>query len=736
MTAGSPPPSSPTVAPDDEDRYHVGASSAADAGEVHVLKHDDTFAVLGRAGDISGASGGKEGLYAGGTRFLSLLRLRVQGQRPLVLSSGVLADNILFCVDLTNPDLHDEEQRLVVPHGTIHLARSKFVRGNTYFERLIFANYHQSAIQVDVSLELACDFRDVFEVRGTTRAARGELLSPAVEGDRVTHAYRGLDGVVRRTHIELAPAPARLDARRATWSLQLGGRQKHHIDLRIECDVASSPPAARRESGGYDVALGRRQGGVARAHADQCQIVTSNDDFNDWLRRSEADLRMLITTTPDGPYPYAGVPWFSTPFGRDAIWTALEVLWVRPEVAGGVLRFLSRHQAQTVDADADAEPGKIIHEMRSGEMAALREIPFGRYYGSIDSTPLYLMLAAGYHRATGDRALIESVWPNLMAALSWMETFGDPDADGFIEYGRRSKDGLVQQGWKDSNDSVFHQDGALAQGPIALCEVQGYAYAAVHGMAALARALGHDAVAARCEQVAAALRARFDAAFFCEDIGTYALALDMQKRPCRVRASNAGHCLYTGIASPARAASVRRVLMSDEMFSGWGIRTLACNEHRYNPMSYHNGSIWPHDNAIIAAGLAAYGHKDAAAQVLGALFEATMGMRLKRLPELFCGFPRDAGQEPTRYPVACSPQAWAAGAVFMLLAAVLGLEVDALNGRMVFRNPFLPRFLERVEIRGLHVGEARLDVRLQRHDDDVGVTVMGKRGAVEVVSIK
>ena len=735
MTDGSPPPSSPSAAPDDEDRYHVGASSAADASEVHVLKHDDTFAVLGRSGDISSASGGKEGLYAGGTRFVSLLRLRVQGQRPLVLSSSVLSDNILFCVDLTNPDLYDEEQRLVVPHGTVHLARSKFVRGTTYFERLTFANYHQSPVQVDVNLDLACDFRDVFEVRGTTRAARGELLAPVVDGDRVTHAYRGLDGVIRRTHIQLEPAPARLEARRATWSLQLGGRQKHHIDLRIECDVASTP-AAPRETGGYDVALGRGKASVAAAQADLCQVVTSNDDFNDWLRRSEADLRMLVTTTPDGPYPYAGVPWFSTPFGRDAIWTALEVLWVRPDIAGGVLRFLSRHQAQTIDAAADAEPGKIIHEMRSGEMAALHEIPFGRYYGSIDSTPLYLMLAASYHRATGDRALIESVWPNLMEALAWMETFGDPDGDGFIEYGRRSKDGLVQQGWKDSNDSVFHQDGALAQGPIALCEVQGYAYAAVRGMATLARALGHPGVVARCEQMATALRSRFDAAFFCEDIGTYALALDMHKQPCRVRSSNAGHCLYTGIAARERAASVRNVLMSEEMFSGWGIRTLACNEHRYNPMSYHNGSIWPHDNAIIAAGLAAYGHKDAAAQVLGALFEATLSMRLKRLPELFCGFARDPGQEPTRYPVACSPQAWAAGAVFMLLTAVLGLEVDAVDRRVVFRNALLPRFLDRVEIRGLHVGEARLDIRLQRHDDDVGVTVMGKRGAVEVMSIK
>jgi len=719
---------------EDDNRYFVAASGAV-ATETHVLKHEDMFVVMDHHGDI--LDGGKEGVYAGGTRFVSLLRLRVHGKRPLVLSSNVLADNVLLRVDLTNPDLSDEEGRLVVPHGVVHIARSKFLENDTYFERLSFANYGQATVRLDLSLDFSCDFRDVFEVRGTSRAARGEALPPLIDGGHLTRRYRGLDGVLRETHFDFSPVPVRFDARRAFWSLEISGKRTEQIDLWVRCVAAAHRPSPMGVVRPFDAALAQAKGQVTRAESDICHINTSNKDFNDWLRRSEEDLRMLLTTTVDGCYPYAGVPWFSTPFGRDGIWTALETLWLRPAIGAGVLRFLSRHQATTFDPAADAEPGKIIHEMRWGEMATLHEIPFGHYYGSIDSTPLYLMLAAGYYRTTGDRALIEDIWPNLMAALAWIENHGDIDGDGFVEYGRRSKDGLIQQGWKDSNDSVFHRDGSLAQGPIALAEVQGYAYAALRGMAGLAHAVGQPNTAESCERAAASLRARFDAAFFCEEIGTYALALDMHKQRCCVRSSNAGHCLYTGIALPERAASVSQVLMSEGMFSGWGIRTIASDEHRYNPMSYHNGSIWPHDNAIVAAGMGAYGYKVYAAQVLGALFDATVSMRLKRLPELFCGFARYPSQdEPTRYPVACSPQAWAAGAVFMLLTAVLGVEVDALQRRLVFRHACLPPFLDRVEILGLRVGDAGLDLQLQRHADDVGLTVMRKRGTVEVLSIK
>lgn len=721
---------------EDDDRYHVVASASLTPGGTHTLKHGDLFVLVDRFGDIHPASL-EQGLYFGGTRFVSRLRLKLARQRPLLLSSSVAEDNLLLQVDMTNPDLAAQPPHSLVPYGTVHLARSKFLRDGRCFERVLLSNYGEQAVEVELWLEFAADFVDIFEVRGTHRPARGRLLPPELAGSRATLSYHGLDGFVRKTCFEFAPRPDRLEAGLAVFDVQLESKQTREIQVWIECQVAArqveAPPPQFTP---FDAALSQAVH-ASRVHdANSCEVDTSNQQFNEWLSRSRSDLQMLVTETPQGPYPYAGVPWFSTPFGRDGIWTALEVLWIQPEIAGGVLRFLSAYQATEEDPALDAQPGKILHEMRAGEMAALREIPFGRYYGSIDSTPLYLLLAARYYEATADRALIEAIWPNLLAAVAWLEKFGDSDGDGFVEYGRMSKDGLVQQGWKDSNDSVFHRDGTAANGPIALAEVQGYAYAALSGMAGLALALGESALHAKWESSARSLRNRFDEHFWCSELSTYALALDDRKLPCRVRTSNAGHCLYTGIALPERAAALAVQLMTPEMFSGWGIRTLASSEQRYNPMSYHNGSIWPHDNAIVATGLAASGHKHVAARVLGSLFEVSSLMRLSRLPELFCGFPRESGQGPTLYPVACSPQAWASGAVFMLLQAVIGLEVDALERRVVLRHAFLPPFLDEVRIRELQVGDARVDLRLLRSAEDVAVTVTRKMGRVEVVAVQ
>jgi glycogen debranching enzyme len=451
---------------------------------------------------------------------------------------------------------------------------------------------------------------------------------------------------------------------------------------------------------------------------------------NAWLRRSASDLAMLSTQLPTGPFPYAGVPWYSTTFGRDGILTARELLWVDPRPARGVLAFLAQTQARGADPSRDAEEGKILHEARKCEMAATREVPFGRYYGSVDSTPLFVGLCGAYWKRTGDLAFIAALWPHVLAALRWID--GNADADGFVRYARRSSDGLVQQGWKDSHDSVFHADGRMAEPPIALCEVQGYVYEARLLAAQLAEAMGDRALARRLQDQAEALRQAFQARFWSEGLGLYAIALDGPGERCEVATSNAGHAMWSGIAAPQHAARMAERYLEPDFFSGWGIRTVAQGQARYNPMSYHNGSIWPHDNALVAAGMALYGHTLPALQVFTGLFDASVHFSQHRLPELFCGFSRRASEGPTLYPVACSPQAWASAGVFALLQACLGLRIDAARGEIALHAPRLPDFIDAMEIRQMGVGPHTADLSLQRYGQHVGIDVARKLGEINV----
>lgn len=712
------------------DQYYILATSSRADERARVLKHDDTFAIFDHYGDIQPFGLREQGIYFQDTRYLSSLELRLDDERPLLLSSTITEDNDLFAVDLTNPDLL--RSGVLLPRDVLHLFRAKFLWQGACYERLRITHYGLAPAQVALSLRFEADFADIFEVRGTRRARRGRRLPAEVAGgETLAFAYEGLDGVVRRTRIRLAPPPAAVVGDRVRWDLRLAPGETTTLYVTIGCEVA---PAERRVVG-YETARAEATGVLEAGKRSHPHVYSTNEQFNDWTTRSMADVHMMLTSTPFGPYPYAGVPWFSTAFGRDGILTALELLWLWPEVARGVIRFLAAHQAVESIPEQDAQPGKILHEMRGGEMAALGEVPFGRYYGSVDATPLFVVLAGAYYARTGDLATIDAAWDAIERALQWIDRWGDADGDGFVEYARMTPQGLAQQGWKDSQDSVFHADGSLAPPPIALCEVQGYVYAARRAAARLAAARG-DAVRARALSAQARrLRKAFERAFWCEDLGTYALALDGAKQACRVRTSNAGHLLFTGMADAARAVRVADGFFDEPFFSGWGIRTLAATEPRYNPMSYHNGSVWPHDNAIVAAGFARYGLTGHAVRLLKGLFDASLFMDLHRMPELFCGFPRRAGQGPTLYPVACAPQAWSAAAVFLLLQASLGLSIDAPRGEIRLTGARLPDFLDAITISNLHVGASSFDLQFERHEQEVVTRVLRRSGDVRILSI-
>ena len=710
------------------DKWYVSATSARTEESPQVLKQDETFVLFDHFGDVQVAGPGEQGLYDEDTRYLSYQELLVDGVRPLYLGSTVKENNSLLIVELMNPDL-TRGGEVRVSKGTVHIFRAKLLWKAACYEHIRLTNHGRETVELTLAITFDADFIDLFEVRGMVREQRGDRLPSKVETDQAELRYLGRDARLRSTRLSFSPTPTALNEQQATFDVHLDPGAEQHLYCTVACIGGGQEAPARLT---YEEALKRNDAARKEVRSDCCTIETSNPLVNLWISRSVSDLAMLTTALATGPYPYAGVPWYSTTFGRDGILTARACLWVDPSLARGVLEFLAATQATEPDPQRDAEPGKILHEARRSEMARTGEIPFGRYYGTVDATPLFIALAGAYHRRTGDLDFIRRIWPQVRLALDWIDRYGDLDGDGFVEYARRSNEGLVQQGWKDSHDSIFHADGRLADAPIALCEVQGYVYEAKLMAAELAHHLDDAGLSARLRDEADLLRQRFAKAFWSEELGMYAIALDGDKRPCRVASSNAGHALWTGIAPPGHARRIVERLMADDFFRGWGIRTVAAGEARYNPMSYHNGSVWPHDNALIAAGMARYGHTDEALRVLAALFDASLHFDGHRLPELFCGFARRPSEGPTLYPVACSPQAWASAAVFGMLQAVLGLDFHPGGPEISLRSPRLPEFIQWMRVNHLGVGQHTADLLLQRYRNNVGIEVMRKQGDIEV----
>ncbi len=707
-------------------QYYIAAGSSPSEDRTRVLKYGKTFAVFNRYGDIEPLGLGEHGIFYQGTRHVSELVLSAWESRPLLLSSTVKSDNFVFVADLANVDIL-ETQQVTIPRGTLHMVRSRFLWQGVAYEELKMVNYGLATLEIPFRILIGADFADIFEVRGTRRERRGRRLDDEFTNSSILMRYEGLDHIERQTRVECDPAPAQIKSSELRFETSIDPGKSALFHFSVACN-----PDPKRHAIGYARAMGGAETELRADSANLSEISSSNDRLSRWIKRSIADVEMMTMGNPEKNYPYAGVPWFSTVFGRDGIITALEMLWLAPSTAKGVLQYLASTQATEINLEAEAQPGKILHETRRGEMANLGEVPFGRYYGSIDSTPLFVMLAGAYLDCTGDREFLENLRPHVDLALEWIDRYGDVDRDGFVEYQRHGDKGLVQQGWKDSNDSVFHADGQIADPPIALCEVQGYVYAAKIAAARIFADLGDQQRQTALEDQAAELRDHFEEAFWCDELSTYALALDGKKKPCRVRTSNAGQCLYTGIADPKRAQLVAHTLVGSDFFSGWGVRTVACHEARYNPLSYHNGSVWPHDNALIAAGMARYGQREFAGQILMGLLDLSSAVELHRLPELICGVDRRPGQGPTLYPVACSPQAWAAGSVFMLLQACLGVSVDCRQKVIRFERPYLPEGIPQLWMRNLQIGDARLHLFLERAAGTVHVEAIEKQGQIEI----
>jgi glycogen debranching enzyme len=705
----------------DADVPHLVVTADVQSAErTHSLKQDDCFALFNEIGDIDAEARSEAGLYRAGVRHLSRFTLTVAGQRPLLLSANPRDDNVLLTVNLTNPDVRGDAGRIILPRGTLHITRSRFILAGVFHEMIRVRNFALSTVAVELVVRFGCDFENIIDVRAQRRVDAGRARFERLERDSVVQGYLGADELVRETVVDCHTAPDSISADALRYRLQIGSRGEKTIALAIGCRSATQPVQIST----YARSLNAAEEKARTDGRPACQVDSSDAAFNSWMQRATADIGMMLTTTPHGRVPAAGLPWLDAIFGRDAIVVALQTLWCWPDIARNVLRFLAATQSTDSFAASGAEPGKILNEARGGDIPP-------NYFG-VDTTPLFVYLAGAYYARTADLDFIGELWPAISQALTWMDVYGDVDGDGFVE--SRQRGGSAPQfAWKSSPDSVFHADGSIAEGPVALCEVQGYVYGAKLGAARIARSLGEMPRAIALVEAAQALQARFNTAYWCQDIESFALALDGNKQPCRVRTSNPGHCLFTGIAHAERGRQIIAGFGDEQMFSGWGVRTVAESELRFNPMAYHNGSVWPHDNSLLAAGAARYDDKAFALRILNAQFEAAKNFDLLRLPELFCGFRRRGRELPLLSPVACSPQSVAAGATFLLLQSVLGITIDALDRQIVLAHPVMPEGFEEIRVRNLSVGEASVDFTVRRHGGSVSASVERREGKLDLV---
>jgi glycogen debranching enzyme len=692
------------------------------------INHGNTFLVAELDGSITDAT--DQGLFSSDTRYISRYQLYVDGYRWTLLNSGAIS----YCASrayLTNPLV--ETRRGSIAEGVLGLSVGRSA-GEGIHEDIDIRNYGQERASFNLELLIRSDFADIFEVKEKKFVRKGHIETVwSPERQELANCYSHEDFhrslLVR---IKRCPTKAGYGNGRINFAVVLEPGESWHSCWFFHVVEGGRPRSVPR-SCISDNAKSSATRDLDRWKEATTQITTSNEDFYRLYRQSVEDMAALRLKEGDKQEVLiaAGVPWFVTIFGRDSLIVSLQNMMVYPEFARGTLEILAKLQATETDDYRDAEPGKIPHELRSGELAHFKLIPHTPYYGTADATILYLITLHEAWKWLGDDLLFPHYKDVAMKCLKWIDRYGDRDGDGFQEYQTRSKQGYENMGWKDAGDSVMYPDGSPVKGPKALCELQGYVYDAKLRVAEGAEHLGDGELADRLRSEAAQLQERFEAQFWCEEIGYYAYALDGDKKPVKTVASNAGHLLWSGIVRPERAARVVQKLLEPDMWSGWGIRTLSEQNPAFNPFSYQNGSVWPHDNGIIAMGFRRYGFAEEAARIARDISEAASYFMYYRLPELYAGMKRELGSFPVQYLGANVPQAWAAGSVFHLLRAMLGLEADAQKKTLTIA-PALPDWLRDITLRKLRVGKATVDIRFWREGEVSWHEVLGVEGELNV----
>jgi glycogen debranching enzyme len=713
------------------------------------LVRGKTFFTTNHKGNLMPPGAPHVGLFCQDTRYLSQMELRINGHPPVVLSSsteGAYAARIESTVKGTL-----QGEGLDLPVNTIYVHREQLLQKDVLYDVIFLENFHYERAKLLIEITYDADFMDIFQVRGIVRGKSGQYYAPVTTEDRISFVYEGLDQCVRSTTVCFSPNPSSIENKTARWELELEPLSKARIAATVHAhaepqrnglwaikDVAEHSGEALAQVVQRDKLreLLRSLRGEFDHWLSECTRFRSDDEiFDTMLETSTADFYALQIPDKAGTAVAAGVPWFAAIFGRDSLIASFQSLVLNPSLARGTLRVLASHQGREVRADRDEEPGKILHEMRSGEMTATGEIAFGLNYGSVDATPLFLILLSEYYRWTGDQNLVRELATPLASAVEWLLTYADMDGDGLVEYCRKTPAGLFNQGWKDSGDANMHADGRIAQPPIALVEVQGYAVRGLADAAALLTMLGNEKLAAEAARRSEKIRSLIESKFWMEERTYYAMALDRDKKPLEVIASNPGHLLFSCAIPQARARQVVERIVDHGLFSGWGIRTLSQYEPTYNPMSYHRGSVWPHDDSLIAYGMAKYGMYEEASRIFTALHDAAVHFRAYRLPELFCGIQRRDRDEPVHYPVSCSPQAWASGSPLLILTAMLGLRPDAAKRQLSIVNPHLPKFLGFLRMENFRVGDSHITVEFQRQGDRTFCNVVDVQGDPVAISI-